>query len=112
MGPIASHYRRGKDQTEIAAMTTYQISKTNVFDRSAKVGKFIVSVSPLTVDGEFAVEPLKARGYLFSAASHADQVTAYCATIAGGRISKRWFAMFATAAEAEAEVTAICETGI
>jgi hypothetical protein len=91
--------------------TRYQFSKAG-FGRMSRLRKetpakfgfdghendFMVYVTPIDVDGNFSIEPLKNRGYIYKqSAIFANKV---------------WIKFFATQAAAEAEIDALCETGI
>lgn len=102
-------------------MKIYQITKTRILDakryqksksimgewwRKNYENKFVVSTSPVDVDGNFDTETLKNRGYAYTGAGS----DALERKIAFGE--KKWFRAFETEAEAEDEVTALTETGI
>lgn len=67
--------------------------------------KYIVSVLPFDTDGNFAHEPLKARGYEFSGAGK-DHIEK--GLLVG---KKHWFKIFETEDEADMEVE-LLEAGI
>lgn len=102
-------------------MTRYQSTKVKVVNaaRPAKGtsqfaqwvrdnynDKYFVAVDPYDVDGQFAHEPLKNRGYEFAGAG-ADHVER---GLLVGR--KAWFKAFETEAEAEAEAEVLTDNGI
>lgn len=99
----------------------YQNTKTNIIDCSRKArgtsqfaawvkqnfdGKFLVSVEPIDIDGNFSIDPLKTRGYTFSGAG-ADHVER--GLLAG---KKTWFKSFDNEESAIAEEIALTEDGI
>jgi len=89
-------------------MTRYQFSKTDIINADRRrmalsgkyAGQFIVAVKAIDTDGNFAHEPLKARGYQFGGTGHM------------GILRDKWFLVVADEDAAEAEIDAICESGI